>query len=229
MNCPRYGVVPCDRAGPAGSHEGSARSLSQTNRLVGLLPEMAVLRSAPASALSDVGPHRASRGAARATCSLAVRPIDPARRLVAPDIHGVAAPQNKPSGWFCKPEAAMPPCFTTLRPAPPARIPTRRQMNPLFKSSHLLNAALCVVLAGCAGVQPARYSSIESSPYLRSDPQDKSGRVPYRYALPADWHTYRKRSSTRWPSTAAPTISSVTCPRTRRRSPRTWATRSRRS
>ncbi|MBN3730717.1 DUF3313 domain-containing protein [Burkholderia sp. AU31624] len=65
-------------------------------------------------------------------------------------------------------------------------------MNPLFKSSHLLNAALCVVLAGCAGVQPARYSSIESSPYLRSDPQDKSGRVPYRYALPADWHTYRK-------------------------------------
>ncbi|MGT0197407.1 DUF3313 domain-containing protein [Burkholderia pyrrocinia] len=65
-------------------------------------------------------------------------------------------------------------------------------MNRSIKPSHLLNAALCVALAGCAGVQPARYSGIESSPYLRSDPQDKSGRVPYRYALPADWHKYRK-------------------------------------
>ncbi|MBL3940653.1 DUF3313 domain-containing protein, partial [Bacteroides thetaiotaomicron] len=30
-------------------------------------------------------------------------------------------------------------------------------MNRSIKPSHLLNAALCVALAGCAGVQPARY------------------------------------------------------------------------
>lgn len=65
-------------------------------------------------------------------------------------------------------------------------------MNRSINVRHLTKAALCMALAGCAGVQPARYSGIESSPYLRSDPQDKTGRVPYRYALPTDWHKYKR-------------------------------------
>ncbi|KUZ11658.1 hypothetical protein WL88_19545 [Burkholderia diffusa] len=65
-------------------------------------------------------------------------------------------------------------------------------MNRSTASRRLTRVALCVALAGCAGVEPARYTGIESSPYLRSDPQDKSGRVPYRYALPTDWNRYRK-------------------------------------
>jgi hypothetical protein len=61
-----------------------------------------------------------------------------------------------------------------------------------IKSRVLSIAAVCAVLAGCASVEPVAYSGIASSSYLKPDPQDKSGRVPYRFSTQADWQQYRK-------------------------------------
>lgn len=61
-----------------------------------------------------------------------------------------------------------------------------------INSRHLLLAVICATLAGCASVQPVAYSGIESSSYLKPDPQDKTGRVPYRYSTQVDWQQYRR-------------------------------------
>jgi uncharacterized lipoprotein YmbA len=56
----------------------------------------------------------------------------------------------------------------------------------------LASLAACVTLSGCASTQPAQYSDIASSSRLRPNPQDRSGRVPYSYAVPVDWRQYRR-------------------------------------
>lgn len=58
---------------------------------------------------------------------------------------------------------------------------------------HRLSAvAVCVVLAGCGSIEPVAYTGIASSSQLRSDPNDTSGRVPYRYSTQVDWRFYDK-------------------------------------
>ena len=52
--------------------------------------------------------------------------------------------------------------------------------------------AVYVALSGCAGAQPAPYSDIASSSQLRPNPRDRSGRVPYSYAVPIDWRRYHR-------------------------------------
>jgi hypothetical protein len=56
----------------------------------------------------------------------------------------------------------------------------------------LATALLCTAAVGCAGVQPVAYSGMASSAELKPNPQDSSGRVPYRYTTPVDWRTYHK-------------------------------------
>jgi hypothetical protein len=65
-------------------------------------------------------------------------------------------------------------------------------MVKFINSWHLLLAAICATLVGCTSVQPVAYSGIESSSYLKPDPQDKTGRVPYRYSTQVDWQQYRR-------------------------------------
>ena len=61
-----------------------------------------------------------------------------------------------------------------------------------IKARHLLLAAICATVVGCSSVQPVAYSGITSSSYLKPDPEDKSGRVPYRFSTQVDWQQYRK-------------------------------------
>jgi len=53
-------------------------------------------------------------------------------------------------------------------------------------------AAVCAMLAGCGSVEPVAYTGIASSPQLRPDPNDESGRIPYRYATQVNWQNYTK-------------------------------------
>jgi len=57
---------------------------------------------------------------------------------------------------------------------------------------HPLLALACASLANCASVQPVAYSGVASSSSLKPNPQDESGRVPYRYSAEADWRNYRR-------------------------------------
>jgi hypothetical protein len=58
--------------------------------------------------------------------------------------------------------------------------------------NRLLIAALCAVLSGCASTEPVAYSGIASSSQLTPNPQDKSGRIPYRYSTQVDWRPYSR-------------------------------------
>jgi hypothetical protein len=82
--------------------------------------------------------------------------------------------------------------WSTLAPQSSAISTPEIRMNRSIPTRQLAIAALCATLVDCASLQPVKYSGIESSPYLRGDPQDKTGRMPYRYALPTDWSKYRK-------------------------------------
>ncbi|WP_413735965.1 DUF3313 domain-containing protein [Sodalis sp. RH21] len=59
-----------------------------------------------------------------------------------------------------------------------------------FNSFRLFPLVFCAVLAGCAGTQPVNYSGITSSPQLRPNADDRTGRVPYSYSAGADWKKY---------------------------------------
>ncbi|CCF95757.1 DUF3313 family protein [Ralstonia solanacearum] len=65
-------------------------------------------------------------------------------------------------------------------------------MKNSSKAGGLLIAVACASLVGCAGVQPVAYSGVESSRYLKPNPQDDSGRVPYSYSTQVDWSRYRR-------------------------------------
>jgi hypothetical protein len=60
------------------------------------------------------------------------------------------------------------------------------------KSLGLFVAAICAALAGCASVEPAAYSGLESSSYLKQEQNDKTGRVPYSFSTQTDWRKYTK-------------------------------------
>lgn len=60
-----------------------------------------------------------------------------------------------------------------------------------IRARHLLLAVVCATVVGCSNVQPVAYSGIASSSFLKLDPEDKSGRAPYRFATQVDWQQYR--------------------------------------
>ena len=65
-------------------------------------------------------------------------------------------------------------------------------MYTFSQADRLAILALCMTLAGCAGVTPIPYSAVASSPYLVPNPSDASGHIPYHYATGVDWRTYNK-------------------------------------
>jgi hypothetical protein len=64
-------------------------------------------------------------------------------------------------------------------------------MYPTIKPKRMLTAALCIAMTRCAGAPPVAYKDIASSSYLAPNPQDDSGRLPYRYSTPVSWRDYR--------------------------------------
>lgn len=51
----------------------------------------------------------------------------------------------------------------------------------------------CLMLAGCAGPQPAPYTGLASSTYLKPASGEGAGRTPYRYdAAAVDWSQYSR-------------------------------------
>jgi len=64
--------------------------------------------------------------------------------------------------------------------------PTTRRFAPLA----LCIALIVVATAGCAGTRPVAYRDLASSSQLQPNTQDKSGRIPYSYSEPVDWHKY---------------------------------------
>lgn len=65
-------------------------------------------------------------------------------------------------------------------------------MYTISQADRLAILALCMTLAGCAGVTPIPYSAVASSPYLVPNPSDAAGHIPYHYATAVDWRTYNK-------------------------------------
>src|SRR3982074_950087 len=66
------------------------------------------------------------------------------------------------------------------------------EMYTVSRLDRLAIPALCAVLTGCASVAPLPYAEVASSSLLAPNPSDPSGRIPYRYATPADWRSYNK-------------------------------------
>jgi hypothetical protein len=56
----------------------------------------------------------------------------------------------------------------------------------------ILAAAACLMLAACASPDPVSYKDIASASYLRPNPKDEAGHIPYIYAQPVDWRSYSK-------------------------------------
>lgn len=70
-------------------------------------------------------------------------------------------------------------------------------MHPLRTTRRFTSFTCCTVtiaaaLAGCAGTRPVAYRDLASSTELRANTQDKSGRIPYSYSEPTDWHPYTR-------------------------------------
>jgi hypothetical protein len=64
-------------------------------------------------------------------------------------------------------------------------------LKRLSKGSVCLIAA-SGALASCTTADPTAYSGLASAQYLKADPGDRSGRVPYRYNNAANWKQYDK-------------------------------------
>lgn len=52
--------------------------------------------------------------------------------------------------------------------------------------------ALGLTVASCTTADPTVYSGLASAPQLRPNPQDETGRMPYRYKGHVDWRSYNK-------------------------------------
>ncbi|MCG8710206.1 DUF3313 domain-containing protein [Brenneria sp. 4F2] len=50
---------------------------------------------------------------------------------------------------------------------------------------------LAMLITGCAGNQPVRYTGIDSASQLTANTGDESDRIPYRYATQVDWAKYQ--------------------------------------
>lgn len=65
-------------------------------------------------------------------------------------------------------------------------------MSLSIAASRLAVAALSAAPAGCGSAAPVAYSGLASPAQLAPNPQDDSGRVPYRYATPVDRRRYSR-------------------------------------
>lgn len=63
-------------------------------------------------------------------------------------------------------------------------------MPQSIKINTILIAAACAALAACSSPDPVEYRGVASSSYLRPNPQDDDGHVPFRYTTTVDWHAY---------------------------------------
>ncbi|WP_348529222.1 DUF3313 domain-containing protein [Rhizobium sp. L58/93] len=53
-------------------------------------------------------------------------------------------------------------------------------------------AALSSIISGCTTADPTPYTGLASRSQLRTNTEDKSGRVPYRFSTTVDWRQYTK-------------------------------------
>jgi hypothetical protein len=58
-----------------------------------------------------------------------------------------------------------------------------------FRAGLLIAAA---TLGGCASTQPTAYAGLASASQLRSNPDDKSGHIPYSASTKTDWRPYTR-------------------------------------
>ncbi|NTI78458.1 DUF3313 domain-containing protein [Rhizobium rhizogenes] len=61
----------------------------------------------------------------------------------------------------------------------------------------LSKASVCLIvtsgaLASCTTADPTAYTGLASAQHLKTDPSDRSGRIPYRYNSGASWRQYDK-------------------------------------
>lgn len=63
-------------------------------------------------------------------------------------------------------------------------------MRTSSSAQQLAGLAVCMAMAACASTRPIPYSDLESSPQLKPNPHNESGRVPYDYSAGADWRRY---------------------------------------
>jgi hypothetical protein len=63
-------------------------------------------------------------------------------------------------------------------------------MHFSFKSQFPILVALCGAIAGCASTQPVAYGGLASSPQLRPNVGDSSGRMPYNYSTQVNLRDY---------------------------------------
>ncbi|ACZ77714.1 putative lipoprotein [Dickeya parazeae Ech586] len=63
-------------------------------------------------------------------------------------------------------------------------------MKMLRQVSGLVVVCAALLLAGCAGNQPVRYSSIDSAAKLSANTNDNAERMPWRYSTQVDWRKY---------------------------------------
>jgi hypothetical protein len=61
-----------------------------------------------------------------------------------------------------------------------------------FFPIHVALIAMSAIVAGCTTADPTAYSGLASASQLQPNPEDKSGRVPYRYKSNVDWRQYDK-------------------------------------
>lgn len=63
-------------------------------------------------------------------------------------------------------------------------------MKTLRQIGGLAAIAVPLLLVGCAGKEPVRYSGIDSSSKLTANTDDNADRMPYRYSPLVDWRKY---------------------------------------
>ncbi|MBP2856378.1 DUF3313 domain-containing protein [Dickeya oryzae] len=63
-------------------------------------------------------------------------------------------------------------------------------MKMLRQVSGVMVISIALLLAGCAGNQPVRYSGIDSAAKLSANTDDNAERMPWRYSPQVDWRKY---------------------------------------
>lgn len=56
----------------------------------------------------------------------------------------------------------------------------------------IAGSTLCGFLAACSTPDPVVYRDVSSAAYLKANPEDDGGRIPYSYSTPVNWRTYKR-------------------------------------
>lgn len=65
-------------------------------------------------------------------------------------------------------------------------------MSTFLPLRPLAAGAACLLLAACASPDPVAYGGLASSAYLKPNPEDDAGRLPFAYSSHPDWRRYSK-------------------------------------